>query len=124
MNIKRMEVMLEDLSENFDRHISTTSENYYFVLPSVDGESRLKIRLYSQGGEAELEVLAFSPNANLPSCQISVDGEVADEREGAITIAPLSLARGWRVVEIIGRNTSSGRVRIKGSIAQASALEN
>lgn len=81
MNIKRMEVMLEDLSENFDRHISTTSENYYFVMKVADGESKLKVRLYSQGGEAELEVLAFPADASQPSCQISVDGEIADERE-------------------------------------------
>lgn len=124
MNIKRMEVMLEDLSENFDRHISTSSENYYFVLKSVGGESTLKIRLYSQGGETELEIFAFPSNGAQPSCQISVDGEVVDEREGVITIAPLMLERGFRVVEIRGQNVSSGRARIKGYISKASILEN
>ncbi len=124
MNVKRMEAMIEDLSENLDRHISTSSENYYFVLPIDDGESRLTIRLYSQGRECELEVLAFSASEEQPSCQISVDGEIIDERKGAITIAPIPLARGWRVVEINGRNLSSGRARIKGSISNASILEN
>ncbi|MDE5655127.1 MAG: hypothetical protein K2I46_05910 [Clostridia bacterium] len=124
MNIKRMEVMIEEVSENLDRHISASLENFYFVLTAVDGESQLSIRLYSQGGNAELEILAFPADGERPSCQISVDGEVVDKREGTITIAPISLSKGWRTVEIIARNLSSGRARIKGSISGATILEN
>ena len=63
MNIKRMEVMLGDLSESFDRHVSSSTANYYFVLPCSDGAGKLTLRLYSQGGKAELEILAFALGA-------------------------------------------------------------
>ena len=124
MNVKRMEVMLEDLSENFDRHVSTTSESSYFVIPASGGEGKLKIRLYSQGCDVELEILAFALSDDHPAFRISVDGEVVDERAGAITIDSLPLARGWRVMEIVGENIQSGRARIKGNISGASTLEN
>ena len=120
MNIKRMETMLEDLSESFDRHVSTSIANYYYVLPTVDGEEYLKLRLYSQGGNAELELLAFAQGD--VEFTVKVDGEIVDLRNGAITIAPLALARGWRVVEIIGQGVSSGRVRISGGISGISAI--
>ena len=124
MNIKRMEVMLEDLSENFDRHVSTALESCYFVMTTTDGESKLKIRLYSQGFDAELEILAFASCDRQPTFRISVDGEVVDERIGAITIDSVPLAKGWRVLEIYGMDISAGRARIKGSISGASILAN
>lgn len=124
MNVKRMEVMLEDLSENFDRHVSTTSQSHYFVMTAKDSESKLKIKVYSQGFDIELELLAFAVGESIPKFEISVDGEVVDEREGAITIESLPLARGWRVLEICGKNVSSARARINGNISGASLLEN
>ncbi|MDE7349049.1 MAG: hypothetical protein K2N53_05245, partial [Clostridia bacterium] len=60
MNVKRMEVMLSDLSESFDRHVSSSVTDCYFVMSAVDGTGNLKIRLYSQGGSAQLEILAFA----------------------------------------------------------------
>ena len=124
MNVKRMEVMLEDLRENFDRHVSTTSESSYFVMTASGGESKLKIRLYSQGADVELELLAFALSEDQPAFKISVDGEVVDERVGTITIKSLPLARGGRVLEIEGEKIQSGRARIKGNISGASILEN
>ena len=122
MNIKRMETMLGDLSENFDRHVSTAIANYYFVLPSDGGECNLKLRLYSQGGNVELELLAFALEGVDIEFSIKVDGETVDSRSGAITINRLALARGWRVVEIAGQGVSSGRVRISGGVSNATIL--
>ncbi|MDE6275280.1 MAG: hypothetical protein K2M75_01940 [Clostridia bacterium] len=122
MNLKRMEAMLGDLNENFDRHVSTAIANYYFVLSAAGGACSLKIRLYSQGGNAELELLAFASGNTGVEFSIKVDGELVDERKGAITIAPLALARGWRVIEITGQGVSSGRARVSGSVSGASAL--
>ncbi len=31
MNVRRMEVMLGDLSESFDRHVSSSVADYYFL---------------------------------------------------------------------------------------------
>ena len=124
MNVKRMEVMLEDLSENFDRHVSTTSQSYYFVMTAKDYESKLRIKVYSQGADVELEILAFAVGDCSPTFEISVDGEVVGHRAGAITIENVHLARGWRILEIDGKNLSSGRVRIKGSISGVSLYEN
>ena len=59
MNVRRMEVMLGDLSESFDRHVSSSVADYYFVLSAIDGIGKLRLRLYSQGGNAQLEILAF-----------------------------------------------------------------
>lgn len=120
MNIKRMETMLEDLNESFDRHVSASVSDYCYVLPTADGEGYLKLRLYSQGGSAELELLAFAKGD--VEFTIKVDGEIVDVRNGAITIAPIALARGWRVVEIIGQGVSTGRVRVSGGISGVSAL--
>ena len=122
MNIKRMETMLEDLNESFDRHVSTSIANYYYVLPTANKEGYLKLRLYSQGGNAELELLAFAIGDVDVKFSIKVDGENVDERRGAITIAPIALARGWRVVEIMGQGVATGRVRISGGISGVSVL--
>ena len=122
MNVKRMEVMLGDLSESFDRHISSSIAAYYYVLTVADGIGKLKLRLYSQGGNAQLEILAFEVSGGQANFEVKVDGEAVDNRMGAISIAPLALARGWRVVEITGQNFSAGRVRISGSISNASIL--
>lgn len=122
MNVKRMEVMLGELSESFDRHVSSSVADCYFVMSAVDGTGKLKIRLYSQGGSAQLEILAFALAGGQMSFAISVDGETVDERAGEVSIAPLALARGWRVLEIVGQGLSSGRVRISGNISNASIL--
>ena len=124
MNLKRMEVTLEELSENFDRHVATTSQSRYFVMTGEGGESKLKIRLYSQGGEAEVETLAFATGGAQPTFDVSVDGEYIGARVGEITIDKVFLARGWRLLELGGKNISSARVRINGSISEASVLEN
>ncbi|MDE6473545.1 MAG: hypothetical protein K2L70_00390 [Clostridia bacterium] len=122
MNIKRMEVMLGDLSESFDRHVSSSVADYYFVLSAIDGMGKLRLRLYSQGGNAQLEILAFALAGSQTNFSVEVDGKTVDERSGEVSIAPLALARGWRVVEITGRGLSSGRVRISGNISNASVL--
>ena len=122
MNVKRMETMLGDLSESFDRHLSNSVANYYYVLPADSGECRLKLRLYSQGGSVELELLAFALQGSDVKFEVKVDGETVDERSGAITIEQLALARGWRVVEIAGQGVSSGRARISGNVSSASVL--
>ena len=122
MNIKRMEVMLGDLSESFDRHLSTSVANYYYVIQPIGNTCELRLRLYSQGGNAELELLAFASGSNEIEFAIKVDSELVDERKGAITIAPLSLARGWRIIEITGQGISSGRVRVSGNVSGASIL--
>ncbi|MDE6604420.1 MAG: hypothetical protein K2K85_00160 [Clostridia bacterium] len=122
MNVKRMEVMLGDLSESFDRHVSSSVANYYFVLPAEGGEGKLRIRLYSQGGSAQLEILAFALSGSQMDFVVKVDGETVDERAGAVSIASLALARGWRIVEIVGQGLSSGRIRISGNISNANIL--
>ncbi len=122
MNVRRMEVMLGDLSESFDRHVSSSVADYYFVLSAIDGIGKLRLRLYSQGGNAQLEILAFASAGGQIDFSVEVDGKAVDERSGEVSIAPLALARGWRVVEIAGRGLSSGRVRISGNISNASIL--
>lgn len=122
MNIKRMEVMIGDLSESFDRHVTLTQETYHFVLPCENGTGKLLFRVYSKGGNAQLEILAFALSDDV-NFEVKVDGEIVDERMGAITIAPLALARGWRNIEIIGKGVSTGKVRISGSISNASILQ-
>ena len=122
MNYKRMEVMLGDLSENFDRHVALSQDTYYYAIPSVDGAGSLELRMYSQGGNVELEVLAFALNGEKVQCAVSVDGEATQKREGAVSIAPLALARGWRTVAISVSGISASRVRITGSISSVSVL--
>lgn len=121
MNAKRMEVMLGDLSDNFDRHITTAQETYHLVLPCENGAGKLTFRLFSKGGSVELEILAFA-QSDKASFAVKVDGETVEERKGVITIAPLALARGWRTVEISGQEVSAGKIRITGSISGMSIL--
>ncbi|MCX4363159.1 MAG: hypothetical protein OSJ74_07255 [Clostridia bacterium] len=119
MNIKKIQSTVADLSDSLERHVASAISSYYFVMPLTDGAGKISLRVYSQGGEAEIEAIALSQGGEA-QCDVTVDGKNAGRQLGLITIRPLSLERGWRNVEIaLSGGITAGRIRLSGAIRSA-----
>ena len=121
-NFRKMEIMLDELSEDFNDHLAKSKAKYYYIMKSEGDVKKLKLSVYSRGGEIECEVLMlpdYSQTAD-GSCSISLDGEVLQSREGIISISGLQLKVGYHTLEFItGEGIATARVRLTGVLSDS-----
>lgn len=121
-NLRKMEIMLDELSEDFNEHLAKSKSTYYFMMNEADGVKKLKLNVYSKGGEIECEILAL-PSYSVggePSCSITVDGEELESRQGIMTIAPIPLKVGYHTLEFVtGVGVATARVRLTGALSDS-----
>ena len=121
-NFRKMEVMLDELSEDFNDHLAKSKATYYYMMNEADGVKKLNLNVYSKGGEIECEILML-PNYSVgsePSCSITVDGEELEGRQGIMTIAPIPLKVGYHTLEFVtGSGIATARVRLTGVLSDS-----
>lgn len=117
-----MEIMLDELSEDFNDHLAKSKATYYYVMNSDGNAKKLRLSVYSRGGDIECEVLML-PNysdAGDTTCAITLDGEALQSRSGIISILPIPLNAGYHTLEFItSEGVSTARVRLTGVLSDS-----
>ena len=122
-DFRKVELKLDELSEDFNEHVVTSKMSFYHVL---NVGKRLTLSVYSKGGEIECEVLLlpdFSGDG-VVECDVTVDGVLAGTRSGVITIEPIQLKQGYHTLKFLASGAiASARVRLTGVITSSIATE-
>lgn len=117
-----MEIMLDELSEDFNNHLAKSKATYYYIMNSDGDVKKLRLNVYSKGGEIECELLMlpdYSATSNI-TCSISLDGEVLQSTEGIISISSIQLKVGYHTLEFItGAGVATARVRLTGVLSDS-----
>lgn len=122
-----MEIMLDELSEDFNEHLAKSKSTYYNIMNTVGDVKKLNLNVYSKGGEIECEILLLPDysQASGVSCSVKVDGEEPITRQGILTIAPLSLNVGYHTLEFVASaGVETARVRLTGALSDSKAAQN
>lgn len=116
MNVKRMEVMIDDLNENFQRHVAASTSSFHFVMP-VGGEE-LELRFFAQGGDMEIETLLLSDSRSGDlRASIALDGEIISANVGAIAITTINIKRGRHTLNLsVCEGVDAAKARVCGAI--------
>ena len=121
-NFRKIEVMLDELSEDFNEHLAKSKSTYYYLMKDVDGVKKLSLNVYSKGGEIECEIFMLPDysGSSDPTCSITLDGEDAESRQGIITIDLLPLNVGYHTIEFVARGgIATARVRLSGALSDS-----
>lgn len=125
MNIKRMENMIDEISESLQNHILSSKNTYYYVMQQNLKTGELAIKVYSSGGKSECEVICmpdYSSEGEI-TCSIKIDGEEAAQRKGMISSEEIDLPKGYHTLEFVtSANTASSRVRLTGALTKSTIL--
>ncbi|MDE5991173.1 MAG: hypothetical protein K2H36_06300 [Clostridia bacterium] len=52
-SLRKMEIMLDELSEDFNNHLAKSKATYYYIMNSDGDVKKLRLNVYSKGGEIE-----------------------------------------------------------------------
>ena len=119
MKDKKMETMLDELSEALQRHIATSELCKNFVMSCEDGVAYLEVEVQSQGGEIEVETVLAQSQSEAMTCEIFLDGNSVSTSNSPIDIVNLPLPKGKRTIQVCaGANIVAGKVRISGIISK------
>ena len=97
MKDKKMEIMLDDLSEALQRHIATSELCKNFVMSCEDGVAYLEVEVQSQGGEIEVETVLAQSQSEAMTCEIFLDGNSVSTSNSPIDIVNLPLPKGKQI---------------------------
>ncbi|MDE7329412.1 MAG: hypothetical protein K2N57_06720 [Clostridia bacterium] len=125
-DFRKVEIKLDELSEDFNEHVVTSKSTYYHVMGSQGDFKQLSLNVYSRGGEIECEVLLLPDfsNAGEVTCNVTLDGEAAGERSGVITISPLQLSQGYHTLSFLTNTAvAAARVRLTGVLSSSIEAE-
>ncbi|MDE5549258.1 MAG: hypothetical protein K2J13_03295 [Clostridia bacterium] len=121
-NLRKIEIALDELSEDFNEHLAKSKATYYYLMNTVGETKRLNLNVYSKGGEIECEILMLSnyQNTGEASCVITLDGEVFETRVGVMTISPIPLKVGYHALEFTATGAvATARVRLTGALSDS-----
>ena len=121
-NFKKMEFMLDELSEDFNDHLAKSKSTYYHVMIDEGNVKKLRLNVCSKGGNIECEVLMlpdYSAGGNA-TCSITLDGEIAQSRDGIVTISTIPIEVGYHILEFSTcEGIAAARVRLTGALSDS-----
>ena len=123
MNEKKIEIMLDDLNEALQRHITYSTQTKSFVMPADSGYSYIALELISQGSEIEVETTFILSDVFNMECDVFIDGQNIRTYSTPIEIFKASVTKGKHTLEIVARDTViAGKVSVSGIISSINAV--
>lgn len=113
---------MDELGEELNSHLASSKSTFYHVMSADGDRRRLSLSVCSKGGEIECEVLMLPDFASPKqvSCDVTVDGEQAESREGVITATVLRLNQGYHALEFLTNSAAAAaRVRLTGALSSS-----